>query len=294
MSDGTAAVLSAPAAAPVAPPVAAAPPATPAAAPVAAAPPAASSWLDGADELLKGFAQNKGWKSPLEAVTSYKHLESVLGADKSGRTVVLPKPDSTPEELSEFYTKLGRPVDPKDYALPVPPGGTPEFTDAAAKKFHELGVPKDVAQKLTGWMHELANGHVAAGTAAAEAAFKADDVALRAEWGAAFDKNIAAARAAVTSLGVEAASIEKIAASIGHKATMNLFAKIGAKTLEDTFVAGDRTSGFGDAMTPGQAKAQLEVLKTDKDFQSRYFNGDAKARAEMTRLQGFAYPAPPK
>jgi hypothetical protein len=288
MAEGTSAALAAPAAAPA--PVAQV---TANTAPAAAPPAAEGYWLTG-DELLVGFAQNKGWKTPNDAVTSYKHLESVIGADRAGRTVVMPKPDSTPEELSAFYTKLGRPENPNDYALPVPEGSRPEFAAEASKKFHELGLPKDQAQKLTGWMGELAKSHAEGQKAAQQAAFQADDAALKTEWGAAFEKNTAAAKAAVQSLGLDSASIDGISGAIGHKATMALLAKIGAKTLEDNFISGDRPAPFGDVMTPAQAKAQIDALKSDKDYQRRYFDGGAKEVAEMKRLQGLAYPVPPK
>lgn len=290
MPDSTAATLTAPPAAPVA---AAPPAATALTAPPPAAPPAVPlTWIDGADEVTVGYAQNKGWKNPLDVVTSYKNLESVVGADRAGRTVVLPKADATPEELSAYYTKLGRPTEATGYNLPVPEGGSKEFATAAAAKFFELGIPQTAGQKLTEWINETAAGHVTQTQAQQAAARSADDVALRSEWGAAFDQNIAAARAAVTSLGVKSAEIDAMAAAIGHGATMRLFAQIGAKTLEPEFVAG-KTNDFSNALTPGQAQDKIKSLQKDGEWQKRYFAGGAAERAEMTRLQSFAYPPKP-
>lgn len=295
MAEGTSAVLAAPAAAPA---VVAAPAGTaPVAAPetVAVAPPAVpATWLDGADELTTGYIANKGWKGPLEVVKSYTNLETLLGADRAGRTVVMPGPDATPAELSAFYTKLGRPEKAEDYQLPVAEGSTPEFASAAAAKFHELGIPKKAGVALTEWLQSAAGEHTKAQATAAATAFAADDAALKTEWGGAFDQKLAAARAAKNGLGLDDASINKMSASLGHKATMNLLANIGAKTSEHGFVAGEGTTQAGGALTPAMAKDKIQALRKDADFSKRYLAGGVAEKAEMARLQSYAFPPVPK
>lgn len=268
---------------------AAAPASSPAAAP-AAAPAPAIAWLPNADEVTVGYVTNKGWDDPSKAIESYKNLEKLMGADRAGNTVILPKPDASPEDIAAFYTKLGRPSEPAGYKLAVPEGGDPAFASAAAAKFHELGIPQKAGQALAEWWNGKAGEMSTAQTAAAQAAFDADDASLKTAWGAAFQQNVTQAQAAARGLGVSNEMVDKLQASMGHKATMEFFQKIGAKMGEADFVAGDKTEKFGSALTPGQAKAKIGELIQDKDFVKRYHAGGAAEKAEMARLHQFAHP----
>jgi hypothetical protein len=43
-------------------------------------------------------------------------------------------------------------------------------------------------------------------------------------------------------------------------------------------------------MTPDAAKNQISSLQGDREWASKYINGNADARAEMSRLMALAYP----
>lgn len=267
---------------------AATPPA--AAAPVSTTPAAAKPWYEGADEITTGYVQNKGWKNPLEAVSSYQNLEKLLGADRAGNTVVLPKPDAAPEEVSKFYEKLGRPADPKDYKIPVPDGVPKEFSESFRGKAHELGLTAKQVEGLAEWNNGFLKGAMESSEAAKAAEFQAQDQDLKKTWGSAFTQNVADAQAAARGLGLDAAAIQKIADGLGHKATMELFQRIGSKMGEAPFVTGDNPQGFGRVLTPAQAKAEIQTLKADKGFSAKYFAKDAEALARMNTLMAMAYP----
>lgn len=258
---------------------------TPAAAPNTNAP-----WYAGADELTTGYVQNKGWKAPLDAVQSYQNLEKLMGADKAGNAVVLPKPDASAEELAKFYDRLGRPSDPSGYKLQVPDGAPKDFATAAAAKLHELGLTQKQGEALGAWWNEQANGTLAAQQAAKDQAYQADDLALRTQWGAAFQQNLVQAQAAVRGLGIDTPTIDKLQAAMGHKAVMELFHTIGSKMGEATFVSGSRPEGFGAAMTPAQAKSEIKALSMDKGFTAKLLSKDAEANAKWTQLHKFAFP----
>ncbi|VWC95938.1 hypothetical protein BLA39750_02222 [Burkholderia lata] len=248
------------------------------------------TWLGQADELTTGYVQNKGWQSAADAVKSYQNLEKLLGADKAGNAVVIPKADAAPEEMSAFFNRLGRPVDAAGYKIDVPEGGSKDFATAAAGKFHELGLSQKQGEALAAWWNQTAGEQTTAATAARASQFQADDAALKTAWGQAFQQNLVHAQQAVRGLGLDGAMIDKLSDSIGHKATMELFQKIGSRMGEDSFVAGDGKEPFGNALTPGQAKARIAELMKDKTFTARYLNKDADAKAEMERLHKFAYP----
>jgi hypothetical protein len=261
------------------------PPATPPAAP-------AIPWLDGADEVTVGYVQNKGWSEPKQVLDGYRNLEKLLGADRAGNTVVLPKPDAPQAEVDAFYTKLGRPADATGYKLEIPPvGGDPDFAKTAAGWFHELGLSQKQGEGVAAKWNEFAKAQMEASERQQQTAFEADDKAVRDEWGQAFNQNLVMAQAAARGLGIDEATLDKLQDSLGHKAVMNLFYKIGSKIGEPGFVTGSGDQKFGSVLTPGQAKAKIQELQADKAFGAKYVSGDAEARAEMKRLHEFAYPS---
>ena len=278
------------AAAPAAPASASAALAAAPAAPVAA-PATVPAWMADLDETSVGYIQNKNWNSPADVLNAYRGAEKFMRAPIAQRAVI-PGPDAKPEEWNSFYNQLGRPADPTGYKIEVPAeGGNPEFAKAAAAKMHELGLPKGQGEQLAAWFNEQAAAAAAGQTAAKTQTFQQEQQALTQEWGAALQQNTAAAQTAARALALDADTISKIESALGYKATMNLFAKIGAKSGEPDFVTG-RGGAFSDIPTPAQAKAKIAELRADKAWVGRYFKGDAAAKAEMTRLIGYANPEP--
>jgi len=258
--------------------------------PPPATPPATPNWLEGADETTIGYVQNKGWTEPKQVLEGYRNLEKLLGADKAGNAVVIPKADAKPEEWTAVFDRLGRPSAPDGYKVQMPEGGDKTMHEASLSKFHELGLTKTQGETLANWYNGLViEAQKAAETQRAEQ-FQADDAAVRREWGAAYNQNLAQAQAAARGLGLDAATIDKISDAIGHKGTMALLQKLGSRMGEDTFETGDPTTTFGAALTPAQAKAQIQTLMTDKDFTAKYLKGDADAKAKMAQLHNYAYP----
>ena len=259
----------------------------------AAAPPvsAGPEWMKGSSELSNGYVQNKGWTEPSQVVDSYINLEKLLGADRAGRTVALPGDKAEPAELNDFYTKLGRPAEAKDYKIDLPAGGDQTYADAAKAKFHELGLTSKQAEGLASWNNEYAKGMTDTQTNQSVAAYQADVAAVKTEWGAAHDQNTVIARNAVTALGWDAKKIDAISGAIGHKATMQMFHEIGMKTGEGSFVA-STDSGYGSAKTPAAAKAEIQALRQDKDFMSKFMNKDVDANRRWTQLHQYAHPEP--
>lgn len=252
-------------------------------------PAAAPSWLEGADETLVGYVQNKGWSDPKQVLDGYRNLEKLLGADKANNAVIIPKADADPKEWAAVFDRLGRPTGPDGYKVEVPPGGNPDVHAASLAKFHELGLTKSQGEALMGWYNGLVQQSAQLSATEKQAAFQQEDVALKSEWGQAYTQNLSQAQAGARGLGLDAPTIDKLSEALGHKATMNLLQKVGAGMREDSLVTGDNT-GFSNALTPGQAKAQIQSLMSDRDFTSKYLNGDLSAKAKMEALHRYAYP----
>ena len=252
--------------------------------------PSAFSWAQGADELTSGYIQNKGWDNPLKAVESYRNLEKLLGADKANNAVVIPRADADAKEWASVYDKLGRPSAPDGYKVPLPEGGDPEFHKASMGKFHELGLTQKQGETLMNWYNESVMQQMQQVETQRAEMFNQEEAAVRQEWGAAYTQNLAQAQAAARGLGLNAETIDALSDTLGHKATMNLLAKIGTRLGEDSFVSGDVNNSFGNAMTPAQAKAQIQSLMSDKDFTTKYMSGNQDAKAKMAQLHAWAYP----
>lgn len=251
--------------------------------------PAAPSinWLDGADETTIGYVQNKGWTDPKQVLDGYRNLEKLLGADKAGNALVLPRGDAKPEEWGAIWDRLGRPPAADGYARLE---GDADMQNAMFGKFHELGLTKTQGDTIAQWLAEQGTKTAEQMQAQAQQRFQQEDMEVKQEWGAAYNQNLAQAQQAARGLGLDTGTIDKLAEALGHRATMNLLQKIGSRMGEDSFVSGDRTEAFNNALTPGQAKAQISSLMQDRSFTQKYLAGDAEAKAKMEALHRFAYP----
>ena len=253
-------------------------------------PQAAPAWLANADETTVGYVQNKGWTEPSQVLDGYRNLEKLLGADKAGNAVIIPKGDADPKEWAAVYDKMGRPTGADGYKVAVPPGGDAAVQNQVLAKFHELGLTKAQGESLATWYNELGSSALTAQEQSKQQAFQADDQAVRTTWGQAYTQNLAQAQQAARGLGLDATMIDKMSEGLGHKATMELLQKIGSKMGEDSFVATGDQQGFSQAVTPGQAKAEIQSLMSDKDFTKAYLGGNTEAKAKMARLHAFAFP----
>lgn len=277
MSDPTAA-------APAAAPTTAAAPTAPAATAPAASPAApAIPWMaDVSDPELIGHAQNAGWQSPADAVKSHRELQKLFGADRHGRTIVMPKDDATPAELADFYTKLGRPETPDGYKLPVPEGGDPAFAKQASAWFHELGIPGKAAQALTAKFNEHAASVVAAQAEAEQAALQAEHDALNKDWGSEAPMRRELAKRAGEKLGLGEAAINALEKAAGFSGTMKALARMGDLLREGGAVGLDEIGSFG--RTREGAMARKSQLLADKEWRAKAMNPNSREWAEMQQL----------
>ena len=100
----------------------------------------AAAWYGDAHKDIVGAKQ---WQDPDSVIESYVNLEKLFGADKAGRTIVIPKDENDQEGLKAFRAKIGVPEAPEAYEL-----GDTNFAKAASSWFLETGVPKSAAQAL--------------------------------------------------------------------------------------------------------------------------------------------------
>lgn len=236
-----------------------------------------STWygdLSDAPELSE-WVQNKGFTDPKAALNSYYNTEKLLGADRAGRTVVLPKDENDKDGLAAFRSKIGVPEKPEEYGLPVPEGHSEDFAKWASTVFHEAGIPKGaaatIAEKWNGYFSELLANQAKEDQLRSEQAL--DE--LRKEWGDAFGQKSEFGRRGLKAYGSQAGldenDLNALEQSIGTAKMLKLFHALGETTKETDFAGGDK-SGF--TMTPAEAQSKLDEARkkrlaneiSEKDF----------------------------
>jgi hypothetical protein len=234
------------------------------------------------DAELIGHAQNAGWKDPADAVKSHRELQKLFGADRHGRTVVVPKDDDAPEVHAAFYAKLGRPETPDGYKIPVPEGGDPNFAKGAAAKFHEFGIPAKAAEGLATWWNEQAATAQAAAAQAEADALAAEHAALQQAWGSEHPMRQELARRAAQRLGLDEAAVNALEKAAGFSGVMKALAKVGDLLREGGGEGLGELGAFG--RTPEGAKAERAQLMADKDWRTKAMNPQSKEWAKLQEL----------
>lgn len=257
--------------------------------------PASGNWYSSFDTETSGWLENRGLtkldeKAAIpELVKGFRNAEKYIGtpADKLLRLPDWDKADKA--ELDQFYNKIGRPNDPKDYNIQVPDGFPTDVAESARTKFHEIGLNSRQADALIKWNDEMIAQSVENGSAAQQQQARDQEASLRAEWGHAYDKQIATAKHAAASIGLTADKIDALEMALGYDGVMKMMVEIGGKIGEASYISGSGTTQLGP-MTPAQAVTKLASLRDDKAWVSSYMNGNAEARNEMDRLMRMAYP----
>ena len=223
----------------------------------------------------KDYVSNKGWKSPDEVIGSYQSLESLYGADKAGRTVILPKDDKDLEGIKAFRAKLGVPESADKYELPAPQGqGGGDLIKEASIWFHEAGIPKPAAQKIT----ERWNAHIEKLVKDKELADQVESRAqlekLQQEWGQEFEVKAEYARRFLKAAGWDDAKMALYESTFGTATMLKDFFQWGSKVGEPGFASGQQQNF---APNKSQVMAKMKELRdlrianqiTDKEFHAQ-------------------------
>lgn len=256
----------------------------PAAAPAAPPSPTAPAWLgESPDPEFVGHVQNKGWASPADAVKSHRELEKLFGADRAGRTVVLPPEDDAVGQ-EQFWSKLGRPATPDDYGLDKLEGADPNYAKAMADAMHKAGIPAKQAKAIAEAHGLYMQTALEAQGATTTAQLEAEDTALKKDWGAEYANRRDLARRAAMHLGLEVKDIDILEKSGGYSKTLKALAKVGDMLKEHKLEGFESPGSYG--MTPEGAKAKRTQLMADSEWRNRAMNLNSREWAELQKLDG--------
>jgi hypothetical protein len=266
-----------------------APAPSPAPAPAPSSAPAPADWTAALAPEHKTLVTERQWKSPDDLVKSYRNLESLRGVP-ADRLLTLPA-DDKPESWAPIYDRLGRPKTADEYQLPLPEGDNGEFAKIAAGWFHEQGIPKKAAQAITAKWNDFAKQSVEKQTAERVAKVEASQAALKAEWKTDYDKNMAVAQQAAQKLGFTKEIVDSLEDKLGYDGVMKFVHSLGAKLGEHGFhSAGGASGATGLGTSVEAAKAEIQTLRSDGDFQRRFAEGEAAAVAKWRALHKQAFP----
>ena len=229
------------------------------------------------------FITTKGWKGADDAVASYRELEKSMGS-----RVKMPGEESTPEEVSAFYRKLGAPEESSGYSRPELAEGAEvdeEFFGKMATLAHQTGVSDKQFKTFI-------DGYVEMQAAKAEQSITNDNLEseatvaeLHKEWAGDYDKNLESSKRVLTELIPDTIRDDYINLLKEKNLDNNLiFIKgqqaIGAQMLDDTLVKGE---------LPKSKEGFVPKFKNSPDLY-RFGEDDESVKArEYFKAQGHTY-----
>lgn len=241
---------------------------TPAATTTTAATTPAPAWHGYTEQADIDYVATKGWTGPADVMKSYRSAEKLIGRNPD-TLLTLPRADD-PEGTRAAFVKLGLPekADAYDMRVGLPKDAT--IDDAFAKQMqgvlHKAGLTAGQATALIGEYNGMTLAQQAQAAKDYELSVQSDKQALLDEWKGGHDRMMNRAKTAVTALGFTGELIDAVERQVGYAKTYKMFAEIGAKLGEDSLVLGDKDKpGFVANLTPGEAKAQWEEFKLDKN-----------------------------
>ena len=241
------------------------------------------------DQEVSDWAQNKNFESGEVAMSSYRNLEQMVGAEKAGKTVIIPDDTGDAAKMNTFYNKLGRPETSDNYEFDLPDNADKDFVGWFKTNAHEAGLSSSQAATLVKSYNEMQGGRAQADTDAATLKATESNDALKTEWGAAYDTNMAQAQAAAKQFGFTEDEINGMENMLGYAGTIQKFQQIGAKLGEANFVNPDLSNpNFAGAMSPGDALTRISELQSDKDWTAKYLQGSKSHVTTMDNLQKMA------
>lgn len=255
----------------------------PAAAPTA---PAADApfYAGFADPALKEHMTARGYDSVEKLANAAFQSHRALSGAKD--VIAVPGEGATPQQQSEFFTKLGKPASADAYDFKFPEGFQADdgFVKAAKGFFHGANLTGAQAQAVVqGWQGYITERQQAE-TAATKQAIDGNLAKVQTELGAGFESAKQKGGAFLNSLGLSAETVGWFAQNGGAAAVTELLARTGAKLSGE---GGLITGAGGGASDPGsmsaeQATAAINEMNKDPEVNKALFDKNHEKHAEVT------------
>ena len=221
---------------------------------------------------------------------SYIHAQKMVGTDK----IALPTENATPEEMSAFYDRLGRPKEYEFSKAELPEGM--DYNEDMEKQMKTIMHSAGLTNKQA---NDLNNGYLKYMSEQFTNQKNADEN-QKAEWyktlktdlGKAFDEQVDLSQRAARELGGDDFLTWLDNTGQGNNPMfVKMFAKVGQMMAEAGAEPG-KPQSF--EMTPDSARAEIARLQRDPNFMEQYNNketdGHKEAVKKFGRLFEYAYP----
>lgn len=190
-----------------------------------------------------------------------------MGADKAGRTLLMPKDDNDAEGWKALNARLGVPETPDGYKLPMPEGADDGFARTASQWFHEAGLRPASAQRIAEHWNTWVKEQVEAGEAADRAESDRQMKGLEAEWGNQFTEKQETARRGYREFAKrfgldDNATLERAESIFGAANLTKFFAGLGALNSESAFAGADGRGGFNPSVKDAQSR--IREIQADR------------------------------
>jgi len=214
-----------------------------------------SDWREGLpDELRKTADRFTSKEDAIRAIENFRKRES---------QVRVPGKDATDDEKAAYHKAIGVPEDPAEYEFPEVEDLTDEVKESRAawgKRFHDLGLSKQVAKDLLTLVNEDAQSALAKQVEADKAFAQSQEDALKSEWKGDLEKNKTLANRAFAEManraGLSLEALTKIETKDGRflmdrAEIVKLFAGLGREMAEGT---------LGPAVSESERETMQEQL----------------------------------
>lgn len=253
-----------------------------------------AKWYGTPDTETLGYITARGLDkmtandAALASIQAHREAEKLMGVP-ADQLLRFPKDLSDVDGWNKIHTKMGVPVDPKDYDFSTvkTADGNPLTEDVANTMrglVAELKIPKATASVLVQKLVDLSNKSNEGDSAvnAAELALEVDKLAKN--WGFNAAANQVISDNAKRALGITDEQKEALKGVIGHAAVEEMFRNIGARIGEDNFITNPTPGGQKQVMTSADAQYRLDQLQNDSVWLTKLNNGDAATLNEFNTL----------
>ena len=222
-----------------------------------------STWKDSISQEFREDPNISKFTEIDALAKSYINATRMIGQDK----VAVPNQNSTDDQWSEVYDKLGRPESPDQYKLDVKSEVVP-LDEGTIKSFaenaHKLGLNNKQAQGILEYYKNSMEGSAQQAQIDTETAQANAEAELRKEWGRSFDENIKKAGAvAKANMNPEILDMQlKDGTRLGdHPAVIKGFANIANLMSEDKMIG----TGEDNSTSGRDLESEISSLVNDRD-----------------------------
>lgn len=208
--------------------------------------------IEGFDKMAEKF------KDVDSLANSYINLEKMVGKKAQSS---IPNEDSSPEEVAEFYNKLGRPESAGDYEWKNPLEGFEFDTERLTERnsqLHEAGITNDQYNKIMDIYAEEVMSMNNEWQQSEKQTIEESRTTLQEKWGNKYDDNIKAVANIADKFGVKDALIQT--GTINQLPVIEMLYKVHEATTEDGVIKTPDT-GYSKSEEIKVLQSQMKNLK---------------------------------